>query len=167
MVDPRRDVVAHAGGVRPYAQALPAFEAMSSRALHVGRGEEAGYLKLVHSLVVGTYSAMIGEALAFGEKGGLDLSLMIDVLEGGPLGSRQLTLKAPVLKARDFDAPPSDIDTAAKDVDMILQTAQRDAMPLPILSSVRQVMAAAQAVQGGKRDIYAILETFERLGGLR
>lgn len=149
-----------------FAQALPAFRAMSSRALHVGRGAEAAYLKLVHSLIVGVYSAMVGEALAFGEKGGLDLGLMIDILEEGPLGSRQLTLKAPVLKARDFDSPPSDIDTAAKDVDMILQAARADAMPLPLLSAARQVMAAAQAAGGGRRDIYSILETFERLGGL-
>ncbi len=155
------------GSEDAFAQARPTFEAMSSQVLHVGSGEEAGYLKLVHSLVIGTYSAMIGEALAFGEKGGLDLSLMIDVLAAGPLGSRQLSLKAPILKARDFDAPPSDIDTAAKDVDMILQTARSDAMPLPILSSVRQVMAAAQAARQGGRDIYAIFETFERLGGLR
>ena len=126
----------------------------------------AAYLKLVHSLIVGAYSALIGEALAFGERGGLNLAETVDILEAGPLGSRQLTLKAPVLKARQFDDPPSDIDTAAKDVDMILETARKDAMPLPVLSAVRQVMAAAQAGGGGKRDIYAILETFERLGGI-
>lgn len=154
------------GDKAAFERSLPAFKAMSARALHVGEGDRAAYLKLVHSLIVGAYSALIGEALAFGEKGGLDLSLMVDVLEAGPLGSRQLTLKAPVLKARDFDTPPSDIDTAAKDVDMILETARRDAMPLPVLSSVRQVMASAQAAGGGKRDIYSILETFERLGGL-
>jgi len=154
------------GDKAAFERCHPAFKAMSARALHVGEGDRAAYLKLVHSLIVGAYSALIGEALAFGEKGGLDLSLMIDVLEAGPLGSRQLTLKAPVLKARDFDTPPSDIDTAAKDVDMILETARRDAMPLPVLSSVRQVMASAQAAGGGKRDIYSILEAFERLGGL-
>jgi 3-hydroxyisobutyrate dehydrogenase-like beta-hydroxyacid dehydrogenase len=149
-----------------FDRCLPAFQAMASKAIHVGEGDRAAYLKLVHSLIVGAYSALIGEALAFGEKGGLDLGLMVDVLEAGPLGSRQLTLKAPVLKARDFDSPPSDIDTAAKDVDMILETARRDAMPLPLLSSVRQVMASAQAAGGGKRDIYSIFETFERLGGI-
>ena len=156
-----------ASGARDdFDRCLPAFEAISARALHVGAGESAAYLKLVHSLIVGAYSALIGEALAFGERGGLNLAQMVDILEAGPLGSRQLTLKAPVLKAREFDEPPSDIDTAAKDVDMILETARKDAMPLPMLSAVRQVMAAAQAGGGGKRDIYAILETFERLGGI-
>lgn len=154
------------GAPADFETCRPAFEAMSAKALHVGPGDAAAYLKLVHSLIVGVYSAMIGEALAFGEKGGLDLGQMIDVLEAGPLGSKQLTLKAPILKARDFDSPPSDIDTAAKDADMILETARHDTMPLPILSAVRQLMASAQAAGGGKRDIYSIFEASERLGGI-
>lgn len=146
-----------------FARAKPVFAAMAERVLHVGDGDAAAYLKLVHSLIVGSYSAMIGEALAFGRKGGLSLTTMVDVLEAGPLGSRQLTLKAPVLKERRFAGPPSDIDTAAKDIDIILDTARRDRTPLPLTSAARQVMAFAQATGGGKRDIYAILEAFEAL----
>ena len=144
----------------------PVFEAMAGTVRHVGAGDAAAYLKLVHSLIVGVYSSMLGEALALGQRGGLDMDTMVDVLEAGPLGSRQLTLKAPILKQRRFDDPPSDIDTAAKDVDMILDTARRDAMPLPVTAAVRQVMAMAQATGGGRRDIYSVLETFERLAGL-
>ena len=154
------------GGAQDFAIARPVFEAMAANVLLVGEGEAAAYLKLVHSLIVGTYSAMIGEALAFGEKGGLSLETMVDVLEAGPLGSRQLTLKAPILKGRQFASPPSDIDTAAKDVDIILDTARRDHTPLPLMSAARQVMAFAQATGGGKRDIYSVVEAFEQLAGL-
>lgn len=154
------------GAQSAFERAHPAFAAMAAKVLHVGEGEAAAYLKLVHSMIVGTYSAMIGEALAFGQKGGLSIETMVDVLEAGPLGSRQLTLKAPVLKQRSFDDPPSDIDTAAKDVDIILDTARGDKVPLPLLSAARQVMAAAQAAGGGKREIYSVLEAFERMAGL-
>lgn len=154
------------GTAADFETCRPVFTSIARAVHHVGTGDEAAYLKLVHSLIVGVYSSMIGEALAFGERGGLSLDLMLDILEPGPLGSRQLTLKAPVLKARDFDAPPSDIDTAAKDMDLILDTARRDRMPLPLTAAVRQIMASAQANGGGKRDIYSILEAFERLGGL-
>jgi 3-hydroxyisobutyrate dehydrogenase-like beta-hydroxyacid dehydrogenase len=154
------------GDAEHFERAGPVFAAMAERVLHVGEGESAAYLKLVHSLIVGVYSAMIGEALAFGGKGGLSLETMVDVLEAGPLGSRQLSLKAPVLKARKFDDPPSDIDTAAKDVDIILETARKDLTPLPLLSAARQVMAFAQAGGGGKREIYSVLESFEALAGL-
>ncbi len=144
----------------------PAFAAMARLVRHVGDGEAAATLKLVHSLIIGVYSAMIGEALAFGERGGLTLDTMVDILEAGPLGSKQLTLKAPVLKQRRFDAPPSDIDTAAKDMDLILQTAREATTPLPLASAVRQMMAMAQAHGQGKREIYAILETFEALSNI-
>ncbi len=150
-----------------FERCRPVLAAMGRDVRHVGAGEAAAYLKLAHSLIVGVYSAMIGEALTFGQKGGVPLDLMIDVLEAGPLGSRQLTLKAPILKARDFDSPPSDIDTAAKDMDLILEAARRDRTPLPLASNARQVMAAAQAAGGGRRDIYSILETFESLAGLK
>lgn len=149
-----------------FERCRPVLAAMAAKVHHVGEGEAAAYLKLVHSLVVGVYSAMLGEALAFGQRGGLDLATMVDILEAGPLGSRQLTLKAPVLKGRRFDAPPSDIDTAAKDVDMILDTARRDATPLPLTAAARQMMAAAQARGGGKRDIYSVLEAFEAAANL-
>jgi len=154
------------GAAGDFTRAKPVFEAMAAKVLHVGEGEAAAYLKLVHSLIVGTYSAMIGEALAFGQKGGLTVETMVDVLEAGPLGSRQLSLKAPVLKERRFDNPPSDIDTAAKDVDIILDTARKDHVPLPLMSAARQVMAFAQANGGGKREIYSVLEAFERLAGI-
>lgn len=151
------------GSEDDFKAALPAFSAIAAKSHYVGPDDSAANLKLDRSLNVGVYCSMIGEALAFGERGGLDLAMMVDILEAGPLGSRQLTLKAPSLKARAFDSPPSDIDTAAKDVDLILQTARHDSMALPLTSTVRQMMAASQAAGDGKRDIYSVLETFERL----
>ena len=156
-----------ASGARDdFDSARAVFDALCAKLYYVGEGDAAAYLKLVHSMIVGTYSAMIGEALAFGQKGGLTLETMLDILEAGPLGSRQLTLKTPMLKARAYDNPPSDIDTAAKDVDLILDTARRDKTPLPLMASARQMMAAAQASGGGKREIYSILATFEQFAGL-
>jgi len=154
------------GPTAAFCQLEPVFGTMARLVRHVGQRHEAATLKLVHSLIVGVYSAMLGEALAFGERGGLDLGAMLDILEAGPLGSKQLTLKAPVLRERRFDAPPSDIDTAAKDMDLILQTARQLSAPLPLASTVRQMMAMAQAHGNGKREIYSILETFEALANI-
>lgn len=154
------------GDPEDFSRAEPVFAAMAASVRHVGAGEAAAYLKLVHSLIVGVTSTLMAEAFAFGERGGLSLETMVDVLEAGPLGSRQLSLRAPTIKARAFDAPPSDIDTAAKDVDLILDTARRDATPLAVTAAARQLMAAAQARGEGKRDIYAVIETVEALAGL-
>ncbi len=147
------------------AEVTPVLEPLAGSIRGVGSSEEAVYLKLVHSALVAVYSAMLGEALSFGERGGLDLNEMVTVLEQGPLGSKQLSLKAPMVVARDFENPPSDVDTAAKDVDLVLDAARELAVPMPLISAVRQVMAYQQARGGGKRDIWSILEAFEALAG--
>lgn len=154
------------GAVPDVEEVTPLLAPVASTVRDVGRGEEAVYLKLVHSTLVAVYSAMLGEALAFGERGGLDLGATVDVLEQGPLGSRQLSLKAETVKARDFDDPPSDVDTAAKDVDLVLEAARELAVPMPLTAAVRQVMAHQQARGAGKRDIWSVLEAFESLAGL-
>ena len=155
------------GETADFETCKPALSAMAAKVHHVGKGDSAAYLTLVHSLIVGVYSSMIGEALTFGQRGGLTLETMLDILEAGPLGSRQLTLKTPMLKARSFNNPPSDIDTAAKDIDLILDTARSDQTPLPLTAIARQMMANAQAHGDGKQEIYSILEVFERLAGIQ
>lgn len=154
------------GDRRAFDTARGVLDVLGRTVLHVGTGVEASVLKLVHSTIVGVYSAMLGEALTFGEKGGIDLAAMVDILEGGPLASSQLTLKAPVLRDRAFDDPPSDVDTAAKDIDLVLSAAQSMGAPMPLTAAVRQMMSVHQAHGRGKRDIYSILESFEELAAL-
>lgn len=169
-VQPARDgalTVFLSGDPGDVAAVTPLLEPLATIIRNVGTGEEAVYLKLVHSTLVAVYSAMLGEALAFGERGGADLTEMIDILEQGPLGSTQLSLKASMLKTRDFADPPSDVDTAAKDVDLVLDAARSLSVPMPITSAVRQVMAHQQARGAGKQDIWSILEAFESLAAVR
>lgn len=154
------------GDPEDVAVVTPQLEPLASSIHNVGTGEEAVYLKLVHSTLVAVYSAMLGEALTFGERGGADLAEMIDIVEQGPLRSNQLSLKAPMLKARAFADPPSDVDTAAKDVDLVLDAARSLSVPMPITSAVRQVMAHQQARGAGKQDIWSILEAFESLAAV-
>ncbi len=146
--------------------AAPILRSMGETLHYLGPGEVAHYLKLVHSVIVAVYAAMLAEALAFGEKGGVDWSQMLEILADGPLSSRQLTVKHPTILARDFDNPPADIDTAAKDIDIILAAAREMAVPMPISSLVRQFMAHQQAIGEGKRDIWSVVEAFERFAGL-
>lgn len=154
------------GDPEDVATVTPLLEPLASSIRNVGTGDEAIFLKLVHSTLVAVYSAMIGEALTFGERGGADLSEMVDILEQGPLGSKQLSLKAPMLKARAFADPPSDVNTAAKDIDLVLDAARSFSVPMPITAAVRQVMTHQQARGAGQEDIWSILEAFESLAAL-
>lgn len=51
-----------------YEKCSGIFDALGKKKYYVGFGEEALYLKLVHSVMVGIAAAMIGEAFTFGER---------------------------------------------------------------------------------------------------
>lgn len=155
------------GAPEDFRRARPVLEVLGQRVLHVGGAGEAIYLKLVHSAIVAVYAALMGEALTLGQAGGVDYEQMLDVLVGGPLASTQLTLKAPLLRSRAFgDSPPSDVDTAVKDLDLVLRAAGETSVPMPLAAAVRQVMASQQAAGHGKHDIWSVIEVFEAMSSL-
>ena len=154
------------GDAADVGRVAPVLDAFASQVRHVGEGEAAHYLKLAHSIVVGAYAALIGEAVTFAAKGGVDYATVIDILEAGPLGSRQLSLKAPLLRDRSFADPPSDINTAAKDLDLALDAAVDVGAVTPFAATVRQLMTSRQAHGEGDLDIWSVIRSLEALGAV-
>ena len=91
---------------------------------------------------------------------------VIEILEAGPLGSRQLSLKAPMLRDRTFGSPPSDIDTAAKDLDLALAAAVGVGVTTPFAATARQLMTSRQAHGEGGLDIWSVIRALETLAAV-
>jgi 2-hydroxy-3-oxopropionate reductase len=142
------------------------FNVLGKVVHYVGQDEVVHYLKLVHSIIVGVYAALIGEAFMFGERGGVDWPQMIDIIQNGPLGSHFLGFNVDLLKEKTFLESGSDINTAAKDLDLALQTAHAMHIPLPMTALVRQLMSTMQANGNGDVAIFGILDVFEEMAGL-
>ena len=156
-----------ASGPEPaYQQCMAIFQAMGERLYYVGQGEEAVYLKLVHSIIVGLTTAMIGEAFTFGEKGDVNWSQMIDVINNSPLNSTFFDYKVPLLKNRDYVHPQSTINVAAKDVDMALAVGKEMNIPLPFTALARELMRSMQARGNGDLDLIGLVTLMEELAGI-
>lgn len=149
-----------------YDQCQAVFGALSRRAYYVGDGDEAIYLKLVHSLMVGLTAGLVGEALTFGERGGVDWDQMIDVLNHSALSSPLFNYKAPLLQARDYAVPQSTVDVAAKDIDLALAAAKALNVPLPLTAVTRELFRSMQARGEGGLDFIGLVQVFEALAGL-
>ncbi len=143
------------------------FQALGTHQYYVGEGDEAIYLKLVHSIMVGITAAMIGEAFAFGERGGTDWVQMIDVINNSALNSVLFDYKAPLLRARAYEGLQSSVDIAAKDMDLALKAANELHIPMPITSLVREFMRSMQARDRGDMDFIGIVTLFEEMAGLQ
>ncbi len=149
-----------------YERCQAVFAALGRQAYYVGAGDEAIYLKLVHSLMVGLTAGLVGEALTFGERGGVDWAQMIDVLNHSALSSPLFNYKAPLLQARNYATPQSTVDVASKDIDIALATARAMNIPLPLTALTRELFRSMQANGDGGRDFIGIVEVFEALAGL-
>jgi 3-hydroxyisobutyrate dehydrogenase-like beta-hydroxyacid dehydrogenase len=130
--------------------------------LRCGANEEARAVKLMVNLVVALTPAIIGEALAFGGRLGLQWEAMIDALSHSVAGSPLLAYKVDMLKARDW-TPAADVDLVAKDVDLALAVGLREGAPMPLSALARQFALAYQASGEGGLDFFRVATWPERL----
>lgn len=149
-----------------YTRCAPVFQALGRQLYYVGPEDEAIYLKLVHNLIVGITSAMLGEALTFGERAGLDWRQMLDILGHSALSSPFLAYKVPLLQDRRYTPPQSTVDVAAKDIDLALTAAKQLNLPLPFTALAREMFRGMQARGEGELDFISIVRQFETLAGL-
>lgn len=153
------------GPKEAYERCLPAFAAMSAKQFLLGASEEARYLKLGLNMLVGAMGALLGEALAFGRRGGLDWATMLDVFNQSAIASPLLGYKSGPLKARDFTATFTS-KMMAKDFDLLLATAKETSVPLPLAGLIRQLYATSIAQGRGEDDFFALTAVIEALAGL-
>jgi len=142
------------------------FGAMGQKSFHVGKGDEARYLKLLLNMMVGITSAMTAEALVFGERGGMNWTQMIDIISNSVVASPLIGYKAQTLKDRNF-TPAFTASQIAKDFDIALDTGKALDVPMPITSLARQFFGAMKARGKGELDFFGLVTLMEEMGGIK
>jgi len=149
-----------------YDKCADIFGSMGQKVFHVGNGDEARYLKLLLNMMVGITSLMAGEALTFGEKGGMDWSQMVDIIAASVVASPLIGYKAQLLKSRNY-APAFTIDQMAKDFDIALETGRSANVPMPVTALARQFFGAMKAKGKGGLDFFGLVTLLEDLAGIK
>jgi 3-hydroxyisobutyrate dehydrogenase-like beta-hydroxyacid dehydrogenase len=149
-----------------FEAATPLFQQLGQQVYYVGAGDEARVLKLVVNMLVGTTAAMVAEALALGEKSGLDWAQMIEIVQHSVVGSPLVGYKAKALTAREFPAAFS-VDQIAKDYDLALGVARDVHAAVPVAAVSRQLFEGMRATGRGGMDFFAVLLLVEEMAGLR
>jgi len=138
---------------------------LATRLYYLGDAEQARYLKLSINMMLGITAAMLGEALALGERGGVDWQQMVEVVNNSVVASPLIGYKARMLSTRDFD-PMFTIAQMAKDFDLALDTGRLGNIPMPLTALARQFVSAMIASGRGELDFFAYVTLLEELAGL-
>lgn len=140
----------------------PLLATLGKETLRLGNAEEARVIKLLVNMVVAITPAVIGEALAFGSRFGLDWPTMLDAFSRSVVASPLLAYKTEMLKARDW-TPTADVDLLSKDLDLALMQGGRAGVPMPFSALTMQINNAFSASGEGGLDFFRVATWPERL----
>jgi 3-hydroxyisobutyrate dehydrogenase len=156
------DGVGLIGGDRRIAEdAKDIIDALFPRRYHIGQAGDGGRAKLAVNLILGLNRLALGEGLAFAERMGLDAGAFLDVAKGSACYSQVMDVKGRKMIARDF-APEGRVKQHLKDVELILELADRLGQQLPLSSVHRDVLEACVRAGEADRDNSIVVEEVRR-----
>lgn len=133
------------------------FACFTKLAFHLGEDEQARYLKLAINSMVAASSALLGEALAFGEKGGLSIEAMMEVITQSVVASPLIAYKKDMIVRGDY-RPAATLNMLAKDLDLFLGAGQKIDASMPLNSMIRTLYSAASEKGLGEKDFFVLVE---------
>jgi len=117
----------------------------------------AGQLaKMVNQIAIAGLVQGLAEAIAFGQKAGLDMRNVLDVIGKGAAQSWQMDQRGPTMIAGQFDFGFA-VDWMRKDLGLVLDEAKRNGARLPVTALVDQFYADVQAQGGNRLDTSSLL----------
>ena len=117
----------------------------------------AGQLtKMVNQICIAGLVQGLSEAIAFGQKAGLDVNQVLDVIGKGAAQSWQLDNRGKTMAADQFDFGFA-VDWMRKDLGLVLDEAKRNGARLPVTALVDQFYADVQAMGGQRWDTSSLI----------
>ncbi|MEJ1973064.1 MAG: NAD(P)-dependent oxidoreductase [Lacunisphaera sp.] len=133
-----RLVIMVGGEEAAFARARPLFELMGRNIAHHG-GPGAGQLcKLANQIAIASVMMSWCEALAFGQRAGLDPTRVLESIGGGAAGSVGMNVLAPRALKGDF-APGFYVKHFIKDLRLAFESAEELGLALPGLALARKL----------------------------
>ncbi|QTN23066.1 NAD(P)-dependent oxidoreductase [Rhizobacter sp. AJA081-3] len=141
-----------------------AFETMKpvamafSKAVNLLGPHGAGQLaKMVNQIAIAGLVQGLSEAIAFGEKAGLDMKAVLGVIGKGAAQSWQMDNRGPTMVEGQFDFGFA-IDWMRKDLGLVLDEARRNGARLPVTALVDQFYADLQAQGANRLDTSSLIK---------
>ena len=142
------------------------FEVLGGKVFHVGPIGAGQTIKICNNALAAVHTAALGEVLLAGVKAGVDLKMLVDVIQSssGNCWMLENFFHKTVLQNK-YDPPLFTLDLMKKDVGLYLKTAE--AMKIPsILSSIAyQLYTAGQSTGKGREDHTAVVQVVEDMAG--
>ena len=154
------------GSEADFAEAVPVLRGMGTSVTRVGDIGAGNICKTCNQLLVMANLASVSEALTFAAKAGVDPELVFQAIRGGLAGSTVLDAKAPMMIAGDIK-PGGPLRFHIKDLRNSFDIAMASNMPMPLSSTVREILQGCLAEGLADADHSSVVRYYEKISGAK
>ncbi len=135
----------------------PAAMAFSKAFTRMGEAGAGQLTKMVNQIAIAGLVQGLSEAIAFGQKAGLDVNLVLDVIGKGAAQSWQMDNRGKTMVQGQFDFGFA-VDWMRKDLGLVLDEAKRNNARLPVTALIDQFYADVQQMGGQRWDTSSLIK---------
>ncbi|PTE22283.1 oxidoreductase [Cereibacter changlensis JA139] len=149
------------GEAATYARAEPVIEAYARVCKLLGDSGSGQIAKMMNQICIAGLVQGLAEALAFGQKAGMDGRAVVEVISQGAAGSWQMQNRHATMLEDRFDFGFA-VDWMRKDLGICLKTADEIGASLPVTALVDQFYKEVQQMGGARWDTSALIKRLTR-----
>jgi 3-hydroxyisobutyrate dehydrogenase-like beta-hydroxyacid dehydrogenase len=149
-----------------FAQLEPVLKAFAENVFHVGAPGAGHVIKLLNNFIAQASCTAVAEAFAVGQKAGIDLKKLIELMSKGLVNSGLVQIMAKTLDG-DLGGMKFELNNARKDVRYYTHLAENLAVPTVVGEAVHQSLALACALGYGEKYVPSLVEAQEKITGAK
>ena len=149
-----------------FARLEPVLRCFAENVFHVGAPGAGHIVKLLNNFIAQAICTATAEAFAVGQRAGIDLKGVVDVVSAGGANSGIFQAMAKTLSG-DLAGLKFELDNARKDIRYYTHLAEGLAIPSLVGDAVHQALTLASALGHGKKFVPSLVEAQEQLTGAR
>ena len=134
----------------------PVIESYSHTCNLIGPSGSGQLTKMVNQICIAGVLQGLSEALEFGRRSDLDLELVLQTISSGAAGSWQMENRGTTMTRDEFEFGFA-VDWMRKDLDIVIQEAERIGAPVEITKLVDAFYAEIQTNGGGRLDTSSLV----------
>ena len=140
-----------------FERAKPVGMAFSKAFTLMGDSGAGQLTKMVNQICIAGLVQGLSEGVAFGQKAGLNMEQVLDVIGKGAAQSWQMDNRGKTMVADKFDFGFA-VDWMRKDLGLVMDEAKRNGARVPVTALVDQFYADVQAMGGSRLDTSSLIK---------
>jgi 3-hydroxyisobutyrate dehydrogenase-like beta-hydroxyacid dehydrogenase len=145
---------------------MPILKVLGKKHIYCGAQGLGLAAKLAQNALQATMVEVFCEAFVLAVKSGVQPQTMLEIVQSSLARANLTDFKAPFIFKGDF-TPYFPLKLMHKDLELAMEAAYAQNVPMPIAAAVKEVYAAAKAQGKGDLDYAAVITFLEELAGVK